>query len=106
MFLDAEVLQRLFHCLQQNDASALFQVHGIVKRICIARNHTNVWEQGYFLASFLFMAMMFSLPICLGLAALALDLPVGTHADNLLKFCFISLPSCCSCWICSFYVTT
>ena len=32
--------------------------------------------QGYFLASFLFMAMVFSLPICLGLAAVALDLPV------------------------------
>ena len=34
--------------------------------------------QGYFLASFLFMAIVFSLPICLGLAALALDLPVST----------------------------
>ena len=33
--------------------------------------------QGYFLASFLFMAIVFSLPICLGLSALALDLPVG-----------------------------
>jgi hypothetical protein len=32
--------------------------------------------QGYFLASFLFLAIVFALPICLGLGALALDLPV------------------------------
>ncbi|CAK0787648.1 hypothetical protein CVIRNUC_010870 [Coccomyxa viridis] len=33
--------------------------------------------RGYFLASFLFMAIVFSLPICLGLSALALDLPLS-----------------------------
>ena len=42
--------------------------------------------QGYFLASFLFMAIVFSMPICLGLAALALDLPVG--AWLLFLWCF------------------
>lgn len=50
--------------------------------------------QGYFLASFLFMAIVFSLPICLGLAALALDLPVGTpfhlHIPSSAEVCSIA----------------
>ncbi|KAK9909531.1 hypothetical protein WJX75_003728 [Coccomyxa subellipsoidea] len=33
--------------------------------------------KGYFLASFLFLAIVFALPICLGLGALALDLPLS-----------------------------
>lgn len=33
--------------------------------------------QGYFLASFLFLAIVFSLPVCMGLAALAFDLPMS-----------------------------
>ena len=40
--------------------------------------------QGYFLASFLFMAIVFSLPICLGLSALALDLPVGADSSSVI----------------------
>ena len=35
--------------------------------------------QGYFLAAFLFLAIVFSLPIGLGVYALALDLPVNTN---------------------------
>jgi len=43
--------------------------------------------QGYFLASFMFLAIVFSLPICLGLAALALNLPVSSsHLFNLISF--------------------
>ena len=33
--------------------------------------------QGYFLASFMFLAIVFSLPVCMGLAALAFNLPVS-----------------------------
>jgi len=49
--------------------------------------------QGYFLASFLFMAIVFSLPICLGLAALALNLPVrSSHLFNFNSFlCLVLL---------------
>lgn len=36
------------------------------------------WFQGYFLASFLFLGIVFALPVALGSAALALDLPVST----------------------------
>ena len=43
--------------------------------------------QGYFLASFMFLAIVFSLPICLGLAALALNLPVSSsHLFNFISF--------------------
>lgn len=43
--------------------------------------------QGYFLASFMFLAIVFSLPICLGLAALALNLPVSSsHLFNIISF--------------------
>ncbi len=35
-------------------------------------------QQGYFLASFLFLGVVFALPVALGSAALALDLPVST----------------------------
>ena len=33
--------------------------------------------QGYFLASFLYLGIVFSLPVCMGLATLAFDLPVS-----------------------------
>lgn len=33
--------------------------------------------QGYFLAAFLFLGIVFSLPVCMGTAALALNLPVS-----------------------------
>ena len=33
--------------------------------------------QGYFLAAFLFLGIVFSLPVCMGMASLALDLPVS-----------------------------
>ena len=39
----------------------------------------NICAQGYFLAAFLFLGIVFSLPLCLGVFALALDLPVNTN---------------------------
>ena len=35
--------------------------------------------QGYFLAAFLFLGIVFSLPVCMGMASLALDLPVSVN---------------------------
>ena len=35
--------------------------------------------QGYFLAAFLFLGIVFSLPVCMGMASLALDLPVNVN---------------------------
>jgi hypothetical protein len=37
-----------------------------------------VAAQGYFLAAFLFLGIVFALPVALGTAALALDLPLST----------------------------
>jgi hypothetical protein len=35
--------------------------------------------QGYFLAAFLYLGIVFSLPVCMGMASLALDLPVSVN---------------------------
>ena len=40
-----------------------------------------VWLQGYFLGSYLFLAIVFSLPVSMGAAALALGLPVRLRAS-------------------------
>ena len=39
--------------------------------------------QGYMVGTFLYFAIVFSLPICMGLAAIAMDLPVRMHVVQL-----------------------
>jgi len=51
-----------------------------------------VWLlQGYIVGTYLYFAIVFSLPICMGLAAVAMDLPVSLLLLLLLSLC------CCSC---------
>lgn len=38
--------------------------------------------KGYFLGAFLFLAIIYCLPICLGTLALTLDIPVSCLQDN------------------------
>lgn len=40
--------------------------------------------QGYVVGTYLYFAIVFSLPICMGLAAIAMDLPVSTATAHIL----------------------
>ena len=43
--------------------------------------------KGYLLGSLLYAAIMFSLPMCIGLAVWALDLPVSRVTTNIIHEC-------------------
>ncbi len=56
------------------------------------------WLQGYVVGTYLYFAIVFSLPICMGLAAVAMDLPVSLLLMLPLSLLLLfSVTLCCFC---------
>ena len=73
--------------------------HGIMPAIFVALMPvlSDVWWlQGYVVGTYLYFAIVFSLPICMGLAAVAMDLPVSLHLLLLLsRLLMFPVTLCC-----------